>query len=117
MLRHFLSSAPTGCRCRFLQTNQGGKYKNTGIAKLLLKHSIMHEMTSLHTPKHNRVAEQFNRTALDMVHCMLLNSGLPKNLWGEALFAAMAINNRLPSQANDNATLIERWDPTNSLKL
>jgi transposase InsO family protein len=92
-LQHFLWSAPLGRKCRFLHTNQGGEYKNNAVAKLLFEHSITHKTTSLHTPEHNGVAECFNHTIINMVCCMLLNSSQPKNMWGEAIFLAITINN------------------------
>jgi len=95
VLQHFLRSALLGYQCRFLHTDQGGEYKNDAVAKLLLEHGVTHETTSSHTPEHNGVAKRFN--ILDMLQCMLLNSGLPKNLWNEALITAVAINNRLPT--------------------
>ncbi len=111
-LQHLLRSAPSGRKCRFLHTDQGGEYKNDDIAKLLFDHGITHETTSSHTPEHNRVAKHFNRTIIDMVHCMLLDSSLPKNLWGEALFLAVAVNNPLPTSANSNVAPIVKWDAT-----
>ncbi len=109
-LRHYLRSAPRGRRCRFLHTDQGGEYKNDDVAKLLLKHGIVHETSSSHTPEHNGVAKRFNRTVLDMVRCMLLDSSLPKSLLGEAVITAVAINNRLPTRANDDVAPIVKWD-------
>ena len=37
-----------------------------------------------------------NHTLLDMVRCMLVNSSLPKFLWGEALKIATYILNQVP---------------------
>jgi hypothetical protein len=102
VLQHFLQSVPLGHKCHFLHTDQGGEYKNTAVAKLLFEHGITHETTSLHMPEHNGVAERFNCTIVDMVCCMLLNSSQPKNIWGEAIFLAIAINNQLPMSANNN---------------
>jgi hypothetical protein len=104
-----------GRKCCFLHTNQGGEYKNDAVAKLLFEHGITHETTSSHTPEHNRVAERFNCMIVDMVHCMLLNSSQPKNMWGEAIFLAVAINNRLPTSANNNVALIAKWDSSINL--
>ncbi|ELR18785.1 integrase core domain containing protein [Acanthamoeba castellanii str. Neff] len=93
VLQHFLWSAPLGRKCCFLHTDQGGEYKNDAVAKLLFEHGITHETMSSHMPEHNRVAKRFNCTIIDMVRCMLLNSSQPKNMWGEAIFLAVAINN------------------------
>jgi transposase InsO family protein len=92
-LQHHLQSTPLGRKCHFLHTDQGGEYKNDNVAKLLFDHSIMHKTMSSHTPEHNGVTECFNHMIIDMVCCMLLDSSLPKNLWGEVLFLAVAVNN------------------------
>jgi hypothetical protein len=47
-----------------------------------------------------------------MVRCMLLDSNQPKNMWGEAISLAVAINNRLPTSANSNVAPIVKWDAT-----
>ena len=50
------------------------------------------------TPKQNGVAEQRNRTLIDMVRRMMSNSNLPKFLWGETLKTVVHILNRVPSK-------------------
>jgi len=45
---------------------------------------------------------------MDMVNCMLLSSGAPANLWGEALLSAYFILNRVPQRDSD-ITPYERW--------
>ena len=50
------------------------------------------------TPQHNGIAERRNRTLLDIVQCMLVNSSLPKFLWGEALKTIAYILNQVPSK-------------------
>ena len=52
----------------------------------------------LGTSQHNGIAKRRNRTLLDMVQCMLVNSSLPKFLWGEALKTVGYILNQLPSK-------------------
>lgn len=50
-----------------------------------------------------------NRTLLEKVRCMLVGSGVPKTLWGEALMTATYIVNRTPSSALDDKTPEEQW--------
>jgi len=52
-------------------------------------------MTAPYTPQHNRIVERKNMTLLDMVNAMLLNANLSNNLWGETLFTACHIHNRV----------------------
>ena len=44
------------------------------------------------------MAERKNRTLVEMVNCMLNQSGLPNNLWGEALLTACYVHNRITSR-------------------
>ena len=49
------------------------------------------------TPQQNGIAERRNRTLLDMVRCMVVNSSLPEVLWGETLKTTTYILNQVPS--------------------
>ncbi|GJY41386.1 retrovirus-related pol polyprotein from transposon TNT 1-94 [Tanacetum coccineum] len=61
------------------------------------ENGIKHECTSPYTPQQNGLAERKNRTLVEIVNCMLNQSGLPTNLWGEALLAVCHIHNRITS--------------------
>ena len=50
------------------------------------------------TPQHSGIAERRNRTLLDMVQCMLVNSSLSEFLWGEALKTITYILNQVPNK-------------------
>lgn len=45
---------------------------------------------------------------MDMVNAMILSSGVPENLWGEALLSACYILNRIPNK-KDLITPYEHW--------
>ena len=38
-----------------------------------------------YTPQQNGIAERKNRTIKEMMNAMLISSGLPDNMWGEAI--------------------------------
>jgi hypothetical protein len=59
---------------------------------------IIHKRTVPYTPQQNSLVERKNRTLMDMVNAMLNHSGLSVNLWGEAIFSAIHILNRVPSK-------------------
>ena len=45
------------------------------------------------TPQQNGLAERCNRTLLEMAKCLLIDSGLPKMMWGAAILHATRIQN------------------------
>ena len=59
-------------------------------------HDIILEVTPPYVPQSNGITERKNRTLLDMVNVMLVSSGFPKNMWGEALYSTCHILNRVP---------------------
>ena len=65
-------------------------------------------MTPPYAPQSNVIVERKNHTLLDMVNVMLVSSGLPKNMWGEALYSACHILNRVPYK-NFEKTPYELW--------
>ena len=60
---------------------------------------IRHEYTIPKTPEQNSVSERMNRTLLELVRIMLVDSGLPYKFWADALSAACYLKNRSPARA------------------
>ncbi|KAE8683864.1 hypothetical protein F3Y22_tig00111166pilonHSYRG00202 [Hibiscus syriacus] len=73
------------------------------------KNGITRHKTVRNTPQQNGLAERMNRTLLKRVRCMLLNAGLPKSFWGEAVSTACYLINRCPSIAIGMKTPLEMW--------
>ena len=57
----------------------------------------------------NGIVERLNRTLVERVRCMLLETNLPEELWGEALMTATYMKNRVPTKAVDKMTPYEAW--------
>ena len=62
------------------------------------KKRIMHECSAPRTIQQNRLVERKIRTFLEMVYAMLLHAKLLFSLWGEAIFFACHIINRILSK-------------------
>lgn len=60
---------------------------------------IIQEFTCNYTPQQNGVAERMNRTLMNRVRGLLLESNLPKYLWVNALKCATYTLNRSPARA------------------
>ena len=54
------------------------------------------QLTAGYSPQQNGVAERRNRYLQEIAVCMLLDAGLGKQYWGEAIAATAYIQNRLP---------------------
>ena len=65
------------------------------------EHGIIHQTSAPYTPQQNEIAERKNRTLKEIMNVMLISSGLPQNLWGEALLSANYILNKLPHKKLD----------------
>ena len=72
------------------------KITHLDMSNFCKMHGIIHEVTPEYAPRSNGIAERKNRILLDMVNAMLVSSGLPKIMWGEALYSACHILNRVP---------------------
>jgi transposase InsO family protein len=60
------------------------------------QNGIIHEVTPPYSPESNGVAERKNRTLKEMMNAMLVSSGLPTNMWREAILSACHIHNKVP---------------------
>lgn len=57
------------------------------------------EQAPAHTPKHNLVAERYNRTIMERTRAQMIHASLPKTLWGEIVMATSIILNMSPNSA------------------
>lgn len=51
-------------------------------------------VTTRNTPQNNGTAERMNRTLVEKSRTLIIDSGLPKNLWAEMIVAASFLYNR-----------------------
>ncbi|KAJ0844964.1 putative RNA-directed DNA polymerase [Helianthus annuus] len=92
-----------------LRTDNGLEFCNNEFNNFCKKHGIARHLTIPGTPQQNGLVERMNRTLLDKVRCMLIESGLPKSFWAEALKTAAYIVNISPSSAINMMVPMEKW--------
>lgn len=92
-----------------LRSDNGGEYCNRSFAQFLLREGIIHETTVPYSPQQNGVSERLNRTLIEKARCMLQESGLGKQYWGEAVSTAIYLKNRSPTAALPGKTPEEVW--------
>ena len=73
---------------------------------------VRHELTVPKTPQQNGVAERLNRTLVEAVRSMLIDTNLPHKFWAEALSTAVYLKNRSPTKAVKDMTPFEAWKNT-----
>ena len=91
----------TNHKVRVVRTDGGGEYCNQDMEAYLKGQGIVHQRTTAYTPQQNGKAERLNRTLLERVRAMLAHSGLPKDLWAEALATANHLRNISPAKDLD----------------
>ena len=79
-----------------LRSDRGGDYESPSpFVDFCAQHGILHKTTTPYSPQSNGVAERKNRTPKEMMNAMLINSGLPQNMWGEAILSANYLLNKV----------------------
>ena len=83
-------------KIKILHSDRGGEYTSLDMSNFCEMYDIIHEVAPSYAFQSNGILERKNRTLLHMVNGMLVSSGLPKNMWGEALYSAYYILSRAP---------------------
>ena len=96
-----------GRRLKVLRSDNGGEYTSKEFQEYLKAEGVLHERTVPKTPQQNGVAERLNRTLVEMVRTMLIESNLDQRFWGEAISTAVYLRNRSPTKAVTGMTPFE----------
>ena len=92
--QQFISdSAPYGIIKR-IRSDNGKEYVSQEFQNIVLDNKIKHEFSAPYSAHQNGTSERAWRTLFEMGRCLLLESGLPKNLWTYAVRAAAFTRNR-----------------------
>ena len=94
-------------KIKVIRSDRGGEYE-APIGEFCAQHGIIHEVTAPYSPQSNGVAERKNRTLKEMMNAMLISSGLPQNMWGEAILSSNYLLNKVPRKKEEK-TPYELW--------
>jgi len=98
-----------GKTIRGLQTDQGGEYMSNAFAAHLRQQGTIRLLTVHDSSPSNGIAERCNGVLIEHVRALLVDSGLPKFLWKEALKYAMWIRNRTTTHLLNGMTPYEAF--------
>nr|GEY32997.1 Gag-Pol polyprotein [Tanacetum cinerariifolium] len=104
-----VSGGIIGRTAKKLRTDNGLEFCNREFEQLCIESGIARHFIVFGTPQQNGVAERMNRTLMDKVRCLLIQSGLPKTFRAEVTFTATYLINRSLSREIEKKTLIEMW--------
>lgn len=103
-------TAKFGCSIEKLRCDNGREYPDSRLKSFRSKRGIQMEFTVPRNPEQNGISERLNRTILDMARCLIFDSGLSKDMWGEAVLTAIYTINRNPTSTLSNGKIpAEIW--------
>ena len=66
-----------------LCSDNGTKYSNEGLEKILKEKGIQHQSTCRDTPEQNGIVEWKNEHLLEVARAIIFSANVPKYLWNE----------------------------------
>ena len=104
MFKHFKNEVENQLdrKIKVRRSDRGGEYE-VPFGDFCSQHGIIHQTTAPYSPQQNGVVERKNRTLNEMMNALLLSSGLPQNLWGEAILSTNYILNRIPQKKSNQS--------------
>ena len=99
----------TGKKLKVLRTDNELEYCNKMFDEFCSKEGIARHRIVRLTPQQNGLARRMNRTLMEKVRCMMIQSELPKRLQAETLLTACMLVNLSPSSALDFKIPYEKW--------
>jgi hypothetical protein len=92
-----------------LRTDNGGEFMAAEFTAYCANEGVTRHFSTPYTPQQNGVVERQNQTMVAMVRALLKQRGVPADFWGEAVVAAIYLQNRLPTKSLADRTPYEAW--------
>jgi transposase InsO family protein len=84
----------SGKKLKAVRTDWGSEYPNGEMAVYFEEKGVVHQSTARYSLEQNGVAERLNRVLMERARAMLIESGLPDEMWAKAVVTANYIRNR-----------------------
>ena len=97
----------TGHEIFHFRSDEGTEFKNRSVLETMNRIGAEVSYSPPYTPTLNGISERLNRTLLNLTRTLLIESGLPKRLWSEALFYSVFALNCVKINNRTNKTPFE----------
>jgi hypothetical protein len=98
-----------------IQADLGGEFRNKDIQQAYESKGIILKETILHHSETNAVIERAIRAITTIARTTLIASGLPKNLWADAMKFTPYTKNRIPHKALGGKSPLEILQPVTDI--
>lgn len=99
----------SGLKIKKARNNHGDEYKDTIFKKLCYEYDIRIERTVSGTPQHNGIVKKMHKTLTKRAISLLVQEGLPKQMWAKVVNTLTYLINRDPSVPLEHKTSLEVW--------
>ncbi|CAI7854451.1 unnamed protein product [Closterium sp. NIES-54] len=99
-----------GRKLKAVRSDRGGEFLGDAVKAWKTEFGIKTQLSVADTPQQNGVVERWHRTMAKGICTLLVDSGLPARLWGEALMWVVWVKNRVTHSALPaSITPMEAW--------
>ncbi|CAI5971358.1 unnamed protein product [Closterium sp. NIES-65] len=99
-----------GRKLKAVRSDRGGEFLGEAVKAWKAEFGIKTQLSVADTPQQNGVVERWHRTMAEGIRTLLVDSGLPARLWGEALMWVVWVKNRVTHSALPaSITPMEAW--------
>lgn len=92
-----------------IKCDNGGEYCSGSLKDFCREKGISISYTPPYTPQMNGVAERMNQTIMDKARSLIMQAGMDKMFWEDAVYMAAYITNRTQSYLVKDKTPYELW--------
>ncbi|CAI5993140.1 unnamed protein product [Closterium sp. NIES-64] len=99
-----------GRKLKAVRSDRGGEFLGEAVKTWKAEFGIKTQLSVADTPQQKGVVERWHRTMAEGIRTLLVDSGLPARLWGEALMWVVWVKNRVTHSALPaSITPMEAW--------